>query len=102
MKVVNFKRDDQGNQQLYGIQKESGTKAGQSHFWDKPIKFKTKEESTGLWRKVKRVIVHPDFKSGALLWKGGLQKKLHIYMYSIVITKYSKMFINIFKISYRK
>ena len=77
MKVVNFNRDDEGDQLHYGILKESGTKARQSHFWDKPIKFKTKEESTELWRKAKRVIVNSDFVSEALSWKGGLEKKLH-------------------------
>ena len=71
--MVKFKRDDLNGQIEYGIKKEAGTKVSKSHFWETPIDFKTKTtaDSAALWRKVKKVVVHSEFISEALSWKGG-------------------------------
>ena len=87
MKVAKFKRDDLNGQMEYGIKKEGGTKVGKSHFWKKPLTFK-KDATVGmddLWRKVKKVIVHKEFISEELSWKGGRAinlKKCRIFFYS--------------------
>ena len=71
--MVKFKRDDINGQIEYGIKKEAGTKVSKSDFWETPIDFKTKTtaDSAALWRKVKKVVVHSEFISEALSWKGG-------------------------------
>ena len=72
--MVTFKRDDLHGQTEYGIKKEAGTRVSKSHFWETPIDFKTKTtaDSADLWRKVKKVVVHKEFISEALSWKGGV------------------------------
>ena len=59
----------------YGIKKEGGTKVSKSQFWETPIDFKKENTEEGadlaLWRKVKKVVVHSEFISEELSWKGG-------------------------------
>ena len=45
-----------------------------SHFWETPLNFKKNISSDtewgDLWRKVKKVVVHSEFISEELSWKG--------------------------------
>ena len=71
--MAKFKRDDLNGQIEYGIKKEGGTKVSKSQFWKKPLNFKKDAtvDMDDLWRKVKKVVVHSEFISEELSWKGG-------------------------------
>ena len=71
MKVKHIKRSDYAIQEDIAITKEKGTKINSAKFWDEPLSIpRNGSQSENLWRKVKKVILNPDFKSEALSWKG--------------------------------